>query len=80
MAPTKETQVGLVTGNKLVLAVLFASVSLLGCGSKDDAAAGAAVDKSSLTPGAKGPAVTKSAGQTMDPEQKAAIELEQGKK
>ncbi len=68
------------TGTTKLVVMVMATVSLLGCGSKDDAAAAAPVDKSSLTPGAKGPAVTKSAGQTMDQEQKAAIEFEQGKK
>ncbi len=68
------------TGKIKVLLISALAVFMIGCGSKDDAVNEKPIDKAALGTGEKGPAVSKPSGEKIDPEQKAAIEFEQGKK
>lgn len=69
------------TGKVKVLLVASLGLALIGCGPKEDPAAGQPVDKASLAgTGTKSAGVTKPSGQQMDQDQKDAIAFEQGKK
>ena len=68
------------TGKIKILLISALAAVIFGCGPKEDPANDKPVDKGAIGGGTKGPGVTKPSGEKIDPEQKAAIEFEQGKK